>query len=104
MENIFAGLPDNQAEEVFTELLIKENVRIERIVSLGHVSPALGWYEQEQHEWVLVLEGEAVLQFADGSEVRLKRGNHCDIPAGRRHKVSWTDPDRPTIWLAVHYR
>ncbi len=25
------------------------------------------------------------------------------IPAGVRHRVAWTDPERPTIWLAVHY-
>lgn len=30
-------------------------------------------------------------------------GSFIDIPAHRRHRVEWTSPDDPTIWLAVHY-
>jgi len=28
---------------------------------------------------------------------------YIEIPALQKHKVSWTDPDNETIWLAVHY-
>jgi cupin 2 domain-containing protein len=31
-------------------------------------------------------------------------GDHVHIPAHRRHRVEWTDPAQPTVWLAVHHR
>jgi cupin 2 domain-containing protein len=30
-------------------------------------------------------------------------GAYVHIPAHRKHRVEWTDPNQPTIWLAVHY-
>jgi cupin 2 domain-containing protein len=56
MENIFSSLPVDLEHEVFEELVRTGNVRIERIVSRGHVSPGQGWYDQDENEWVLVLE------------------------------------------------
>jgi len=31
-------------------------------------------------------------------------GDYINIPAHTKHRVAWTTPDGPTIWLAVHYR
>jgi cupin 2 domain-containing protein len=103
MDNIFSSLPVEFEHEVFEELSRSENVRIERIVSRGHTSPAQGWYDQIDHEWVLVLEGAATILFADGAEVHLKKGDYLNIPAHTRHKVTWTDPNHATIWLAIFY-
>ncbi len=80
-----------------------EHVRIERIVSRGHVTPPGEWYDQDTHEWVVLLTGSATLTFEDRSET-LAAGDHVLIPAHRRHRVEWTDPAQPTVWLAVHYR
>lgn len=33
---------------------------------------------------------------------RLVPGDPLFIPAGTTHRVTFTDPDRPTIWLAIH--
>jgi cupin 2 domain-containing protein len=33
----------------------------------------------------------------------LKSGDFIDIAPHRRHRVDWTHPDEPTIWLAIHY-
>ncbi|NML15034.1 cupin domain-containing protein [Azohydromonas caseinilytica] len=101
--NLFASLPQHPASEVFDTLLDHDSVRIERIVSQGHTAPAEGWFDQDEHEWVLVLEGAGRLLFEDGREVELRRGDHLHIPAHVRHKVSWTDPQRLTVWLAVFY-
>lgn len=103
MKNIFAELPQNLDAEVFEILASSETVKIERIISKGHTSPQTGWYDQEQNEWVIVLKGEAVLSFEDGETVRLTAGSYLNIPAHKKHRVDWTDPDRATIWLAVHY-
>ena len=102
--NLFADLPPAAAQEVFTELLARPGLRIERIVSAGQASPPGFWYDQPQGEWVLVLRGRARLRFADESGVReLSAGDMLDIAPRRRHRVEWTAPDQPTVWLAVHY-
>jgi cupin 2 domain-containing protein len=102
MENIFANIPGNLPEEFIETLLNRDAVRIERIVSRGHATPAGQWYDQERHEWVLLLAGAARLAFADGREVTLAPGDWLEIPARQRHRVTWTAPGRDTIWLAVH--
>ena len=103
LKNIFESIPDNLDEEIFELLVQSENVKIERIISRGHRSPESGWYDQEQNEWVIVLKGEAIISFENGEEVNLKAGSHINIPAHKRHKVSWTTPEAETIWLAIHY-
>ena len=55
--NLFVDLPNKLPDELFTTLLEVANVRIERIVSHGHASPAGFWYNQDQHECVIVLKG-----------------------------------------------
>ncbi|OZG71663.1 cupin [Hahella sp. CCB-MM4] len=103
MRNIFDSIPQDLSAEVFERLAGNSQVKIERIISLGHRSPETGWYDQEQHEWVMVVKGEAVISFDNGNDVRLRTGDYLDIPARQKHKVSWTDPENETIWLAVFY-
>lgn len=104
MKNIFSSLPEDLSAEVFEDIVSSENVRIERIVSKGHTSPESGWYDQEESEWVIVLQGAARLLFDDGREESLDTGDFINIPVHIKHRVSWTDPDRTTIWLAVFYK
>ncbi len=101
--NLFADLPQTLPDELFTTLLEAATVRIERIVSLGHAAPEGFWYDQDQHEWVVVLKGAARLRFEREDAVVLKPGDFINIPAHKRHRVEWTTPDEPTCWLAVHY-
>ena len=103
MNNIFETIPDNIETEVFEELMKSDNVRIERIISKGHKSPASGWYDQDNNEWILVVQGEAILLFADESSVKMKAGDYLNIMAHKKHKVEWTDPNIETIWLTIHY-
>ena len=90
--------------EVIETLLTTPAVRIERITSHGDASPAGFWYDQGEHEWVTVISGRARLAFETGPAVELGPGDHVNIPAHVRHRVEWTDPDQPTVWLAVFYR
>ena len=101
--NLFEGIPGVLPEERFEALVSAESVTVERIVSRGHTSPESGWYDQPRHEWVLVLQGRGVVAFEEGEEVTLGLGDHLLIPAHRRHRVAWTDPNQNTVWLAVHY-
>jgi cupin 2 domain-containing protein len=86
-------------------LLAAPNVRIERIVSTGHATPAGVWYDQDRPEWLLLLAGSAGLIFDGETEpLVLSPGSYVHIAAHARHRVAWTDPSVPTIWLAIHYQ
>ena len=103
MTNLFADLPAGLPEELIQILLSTSHVCIERIVSQGHVSPPKFWYDQDEYEWVLLIQGAARLRF-DDELVELKPGDFLNIPAHRKHRVEWTSPDELTIWLAIYYR
>jgi len=101
IHNLFQGLHDRTEQESLVDLLKRPGVRIERIVSTGQASPPGFWYDQAHGEWVAVLAGEAQLRFEDEPAARtLRAGDFVDIAAHRRHRVEWTRPGEPTIWLA----
>lgn len=100
--NLLSDLPAQAPTELLTTLLDGGGVRIERIVSHGHASPEGFWYDQDQDEWVVILKGAARLRFEDGA-VEMRPGDFVNIPAHKKHRIEWTTPDEPTVWLAVHY-
>lgn len=100
--NFFADIPQHLPKELIQTLIQAADVRIERIISHGHASAADFRYDQPQHEWVIVLKGAARLQFEDGM-VEMKVGDFVNIPAFKKHRVDWTTPDEPTVWLGVRY-
>jgi cupin 2 domain-containing protein len=102
--NIYRDVPSHRADEEAVTLAEAAHARIERIVSTGQATPEGKWYDQDRAEFVLLLEGSAVLRFAgESAPRRLERGDYLHIPAHVRHRVEWTDPARPTIWLALHH-
>jgi cupin 2 domain-containing protein len=102
MVNLFAHISDDRSCESVETLVATSATRIERIISRGHASPEGFWYDQEQSEFVVLLKGSARLRFED-ELVEMKDGDSINIPAHRRHRVEWTTPDEPTIWLAIFY-
>ncbi len=99
---IFSDSPAN--EEITNILHQSHGVRIERIVSTGQVSPDGFWYDQEEDEWVALLDGEAQIMFEDGTVFLMSRGDHLLIPAHCRHRVTYTSSQPPAVWLAVFIR
>ncbi|MDR1490465.1 MAG: cupin domain-containing protein, partial [Desulfovibrio sp.] len=89
-----------EGEEFFETLLRGGGVRLERIISRGQTSPEGFWYDQTVDEWVLVLDGEAEIAGADGSVIRLSRGDGLFLPKGVKHRVVYTSD--PCVWLALH--
>ncbi|MBM4288568.1 MAG: cupin domain-containing protein [Deltaproteobacteria bacterium] len=103
--NFFFPAPASLPEEFIQVILESESFRLERIVSTGQATPPGEWYDQETPEWVLLLTGSARLLFENEPRVIImKPGDYLHIPAHCRHRVEWTDPGQPTIWLALHYR
>jgi len=104
VNNLFTDLPERTSEELVSVLAENDSVRVERIVSTGQSSPPGFWYDQQQHEWVALLKGEAVLRFEDEeNDIPLSPGDHVLIKAHRRHRIESTAANRPTVWLAVFY-
>lgn len=103
VRNVFDELPQQLPKEVVQTLIQAADVRIERIILHGHASPSGFWYDQPHTEWVIVLKGAARLQFVDRM-VEMKPGDFINIPAFIKHRVDWTTPDEPTVWLGVRYR
>ncbi|MDC0831530.1 cupin domain-containing protein [Geitlerinema sp. CS-897] len=102
MSNIFnlpSELPDS---ELLEPLVTGNDTLIERIVSTGQTTPPGQWYDQNRDEWVVLLQGKAIVSYEDGSQVKLKRGDYLLIPARTKHRVDYTSVEPPCIWLAVH--
>jgi cupin 2 domain-containing protein len=103
--NLFGDVPDALPKEDFHPLLEAQSFRLERIVSAGHATPEGTWYDQPQAEWVILLQGSARLLIEGEPEARrLHPGDWLLIPARVRHRLEWTDPAQPTVWLALHYQ
>jgi len=104
VHNLFSELPGKLPEERFETLLETPGFRLERILSLGHVTPAGEWYDQERDEWVTLLQGAARLELEGrAAPIEMRPGDYICLPAHCRHRVAWTDPDQVTVWLALHY-
>ncbi len=103
--NLFADIGPAAADETFATLAERPGAAVERIVSTGQASPEGFWYDQDWTEWVVVLAGEAALRIEGEAEPRtLRPGDWLELPASLRHRVEWTATDRPTVWLAVHWK
>ena len=100
--NVFAGASAVVGEESFLTLFESGSVKIERIVSRSHSSPPGFWYDQAEGEWVILVRGQAILEFADGNLVELKVGDYLAIAPHVKHRVQQTTPE--TVWLAVHMK
>ena len=102
--NLFEGIPESISEEIFDTIIKSKDLKVERIVSWGQITPLGQWLEQERDEWVVLLTGSAKLLFeGEDSAIQLNPGDYVHIPAYCRHRVEWTDSEQKTVWLALHY-
>ena len=96
--NNFFSIADNLTRgEHFDTLLSHRNLVIERIVSGADIQPVE--YVQPQDEWVLLVQGAAVMDVA-GTRTVLGAGDYLFLPAGTPHRVESCEPG--TLWLAIH--
>jgi cupin 2 domain-containing protein len=103
--NIFqiGQTPDANADEIVERLLACGDVTIERIISAGQASPENFWYDQPSNEWVVLLQGNAAIEFENEGISELSTGDYLYIPAHYRHRITHTSSAPPCIWLAVHF-
>lgn len=99
MENFFKNPRIPTQGERFDTLLSHRNLVIERIVSSADIQPVD--YVQPQDEWVLLVQGGAVMAVAgERRTLALGPGDYLFLPAGTPHRVESCEPG--TLWLAVH--
>ena len=104
MSNLLKDIPPHLPQELTQVLARGQNVRIERIVSEGQASPLNFWYDQNENEWVLLIQGEASIEFASGEIRTMIAGDYLLIPAHIKHRVKSTSTQDQTIWLAIFYQ
>ncbi|MBR1672393.1 MAG: cupin domain-containing protein [Fretibacterium sp.] len=99
--SIAFGEGDRRKDEFVSILASGGGTRVERIVSEGHASSEGFWYDQDEWEWVAVLQGSAELEFEGRDRVELSAGDWVLIPAHERHRVIRTSAEPQCVWLAV---
>ena len=99
--NIFEieKLPGIEEEEIVDILKENRDVKIERIISTGQDSD---WMVQEKREYVLLIQGNAVIEFNDKT-VEMKSGDTLFIEKSERHRVAYTSESPCCIWFCVHF-
>jgi cupin 2 domain-containing protein len=101
IENIFDAIADKGQEESIIPLLERSGIKLEQIISRGKGSDPGFWYDQEGDEWVLLVRGQAELEF-EQERLSLKAGDYLLIPAHARHRVASCSQD--ALWLALHVK
>ena len=87
-------------EELTTVLAEGGSIRIERIVSTGQASD---WYDQTETEFIVLLSGNATIEFENSRSVTMSSGDTISIKPHERHRVSFTSNEPPCVWLCVFY-
>ena len=104
INNLFNNIPNKIPDEIVECILKNQILTIERIISKGHNTPAGQYYDQDNNEWIIILQGQARLSFEEPhEEISMEVGDYLLIPEHKRHRVEWTKPDIETLWLAIHF-
>lgn len=100
MNNIFSMPKLPLTEELVQDLLNQGNMRVERIVSSGQTTD---WLDQEQHEWVVLLTGQATIAYQDGRLLELCAGDYVYLPPHEIHRVAYTSTEPACVWLCFFW-
>lgn len=99
---LYRDLPElGYKEEYFEDLITVQNVRTERIISRGQITPSDFCYDQDWTEIVLVVAGNAVLDI-EGQIIELRAGDWRCIHPHQKHRVIKTSQNPPCVWYAIH--
>ncbi|MFZ9659322.1 MAG: cupin domain-containing protein [Arcobacteraceae bacterium] len=92
-------LKQTASKETFEQIINNSKIKIEKIISYGDITPEDFWYDQDQDEFVMIIEGFAIIKYEDGTIFELHQDDNLYIPAHQKHKVIYTK--NRTIWLAM---
>jgi cupin 2 domain-containing protein len=92
------------SKEIFIELFKNNNCVIEKIISTGQCTKENEWLEEDEDEWVILLQGTSELKFFNGEYYKMKAGNYLLIPSNTKHRVEATSVAPQCVWLAIHIK
>ncbi len=102
--NLLARALPPEGQEQHHLLHTGSDRRLELILSCSASSPEGFWYDQTDHEWIVILRGSASLKLKDpDAYVDLSVGDQLHFLPHRLHRVERTDPHPGTIWLALFW-
>lgn len=101
--NIFDLPQFSLTHELTTVLAENKNVRIERIIGSVSTGQVSDWYDQEESEFVILLEGDAKIEFENDRIVGLSRGDTLLIKPHEKHRVCYTSNEPICVWLCVFF-
>lgn len=104
VDNYYTGFVPDPLLENFSNLLVKSNFKLEKIVSKGYKTPKSKWLKEDIDEFVMLLKGKAELLFENGQTVVLMEGDYLTIPANTKHKVIKTSVRPLCYWLTIHFK
>ena len=91
-------------EEIFEEIIQGNSFKVKKIVSPYMPDGDTKWYMQEEKELVIILQGEAKLEFDNSRIISLKTGDYYLIDSLIKHRVAYTSNNPKTIWLTIYYK
>lgn len=97
--NIFDVKNIDKTKEIVEILKENENVKIEKIISTGQTTD---WMEQEQEEFVMLIQGEAIIEY-ENKKQELSAGDTVIIKKNEKHRVAYTSENPCCIWICVFY-
>lgn len=96
--------PSGDISETFDNLFSNENLMIERIISHKSLTASDLWYDQVNNEWVILMSGEAKIEFENNEVIELFAGEYIFIPAHTKHRVIYTSETPKCVWLGIHFK
>jgi len=96
INNLYRQNEPTENTEIFTTLFQNDSLKIESIQSWLKTPGEM--YDQQQDEWVILLNGEAELEI-NALIVPLRSGDYCLIPKHTLHRVLSTSKN--ALWLTV---
>ena len=101
--NIFSIPSEGESQpEYFQSIVETPEFLIERIITTDQFKAPGQWYDQEKDEWVVLIRGEAELEFEDGSVINLLQGDFVLINAHHKHRLKQVSTFPNCVWLAIH--
>ena len=91
-------------EEIFEEIIRGSSFKVKKIVSPPMPDGDTKWYLQEEKELVIILQGEAKIEFDNSNIISLKTGDYFLIDSSIKHRVAYTSDNPVTIWLTIYYK
>jgi quercetin dioxygenase-like cupin family protein len=90
---------------VIETLFENKNVKIDRVRARGQITPPGEFAPEPSYEFILLLEGQLVLEYDGEPEKRdLRPGDYAIKSPNQKTRADYTAEDEETVYLKVSYR